>query len=429
MYQQLVADLEEIEETDHQHEATGCSLREIVQSNISDTTAVIDNQPLKLNGNGTSLSFYGREVAVTNVSTKNSRKLTRLFNELAGQGFVPAPKETPLVLHWGQHGSIITPFIELDDGKTSVFLNAQKYVPNGNSGNNGSKGQQQKEECRKPSAVFVTGTCLFGKHGIAGYTDKGKVLHLTDPAQMKTATNEEYGRVISLDFMDDLHASEIVGPISRQNVLGMANADKVYFNIPVTPYILYARDAIDKGVMDDALLPEWSERIKLRTQELIEYEKNISKAEIIAVDPLYRYFDLAVDKNITLAGLVETMAADDGWWQSHFAANMPERFTDICYASYMKVYYDLMAQEENRLVVAVEDQHEMRILLGLKRQIEDQVLPKPPKGSSIVGLYPFSYIVFPDKNGAADPPFLSNQCGRNDLAEEVLARLPISTWK
>ncbi|MBI2234665.1 MAG: hypothetical protein HYU57_06740 [Micavibrio aeruginosavorus] len=361
------------------------------------------------------LSYHNKPVTlVLDHSPKKYRKLLDVFNQHAARGSLPALAEKPVILEWGNADGMRLPFVEVQQGsERKAFVHIKEYdLPAGDV--SGASAAAEK------TRVFVTGTCLFGKHGAAGTTDKGKTLYLCDPYQMRTATPEEYGRMETLDIIEHFHAYEVLSPLSRHNVLEMVGPDKVYFNVPYIPYILYAKDAIDKGLMNPGLMDEWAEKLEQRIANVIAYEEKISSAEVIPVDPLLKYKDAILEPGATVAQLADMIAKDDPWWAKYFEVNPPDSFAALGYGSYVKVYYDALNDESVGELCAVEDQVEMKILLELKRLVEKSGLPSPAGESRAVGYYPFTGVLFPDPDGKAAATFLSDVCGRKDLADGIL---------
>lgn len=362
------------------------------------------------------LSYHGKAVSlVRDLSPKKYRKLLEVFNHHAGRGALPPLAEAPVIIEWGEADGMRLPFVEMQNGDRKAFIHIKEYeLPAGAVSGRGDAAEKNR--------VFVTGTCLFGKHGVAGKTDKGKTLYLCDPYQMRTATPEEYGRMETLDVIEHFHAYEILSPLTRHNVLEMTGPGKVYFNVPHIPYILYAKDAISKGLMNPGLMDEWASTLERRVLDVIAYEQKISSAEIIPVDPLLKYRDAILDPDATVAQLADMIAKDDPWWAKYFEVNPPDSFAALGYGSYVKVYYDALDDESVGELCVVEDQVEMKILLELKRLVEKNGLPSPAGESRAVGYYPFTGVLFPAPDGKAAATFLSDECGRKDLSGGILAK-------
>lgn len=361
------------------------------------------------------LSYHGKPVSlVRDLSAKKYRKLLEVFNHHAGRGALPPLAEAPAIIEWGEADGMRLPFVEVQqNGERKAFIHIKEYeLPAGAASGRG--------EAAEKNRVFVTGTCLFGKHGVAGTTDKGKTVYLCDPYQMRTATSEEYGRMETLDVIEHFHAYEVLSPLTRHNVLEMTGPGKVYFNVPYIPYILYAKDAIDKGLMNPDLMDEWVGKLERRVLDVIAYEQKISSADIIPVDPLLKYRDAILEPGATVAQLADMIAKDDPWWAKYFEVNPPDSFAALGYGSYVKVYYDALDDESVGELCVVEDQVEMKILLELKRLVEKNGLPSPAGESRAVGYYPFTGVLFPAPDGKAAATFLSDECGRKDLADGIL---------
>jgi len=362
---------------------------------------------------GAALSYYGKPISLTTKETKGLRKLSRLFNSLAQQGIISDTPVPNLAIEWGKSDEMRLAFFPL----SNAFVHAKEFS---------LAKRERAEEKIEPEKVFVTGTCMYGKDGVTGKTDKGKSLALVDPLQMKEATYEEYGCITDLEYDDEFHPYEVLGALSRGNILNSANANTVYFNVPVSSYVLYAKDAIAKGLMSAPLMKEWVEKLKARASDLIFYEQAVCEGTVIPVDPLYPYLDYISQPETTLDDLSKFLARKESWWAAYLQAEPPESYADIGYGGYVQVYYDLLGKEDiERTVLAVEDQTEMRLFLELKRLIEKGVLQIPNNRASIVGLYPFAPIIFPDGNGVADATFLTSSLQKND--SNALRLLDISS--
>jgi hypothetical protein len=114
------------------------------------------------------------------------------------------------------------------------------------------------------------------------------------------------------------------------------------------------------------------------------------------------------------------LSENDDWWKSYLSKNTATKFADFGSASYARVYYDqLGTQDSSRIVFAVEDQTEMRILLEVKKLIDSETLPKPNENGSIIGLYPFTPVIFPDSGGAANATFFTDGLGKKSSVDSI----------
>ncbi len=75
----------------------------------------------------------------------------------------------------------------------------------------------------------------------------------------------------------------------------------------------------------------------------------------------------------------------------------------------------------SRTLCAVEDQTEMRIFLETKKLIESKAFPAPSDQSMMVGLYPFTPVIFPDADGAANATFFANSVGEPQSTDAIFA--------
>ena len=387
---------------------TGLSINELVEQQLTtagDTPLYLS--PLTATNADNQLSYYGKPIALTTQETKGLRKLSRLFSQLAEQGYIPPISSPNLAIEWGNPDSMRLGFLPLFNS----YVHAKEF----------SIGKSSPETSTdSPECVFVTGTCMYGQNGAMGITDKGKMLSLVDPYVTPTATYEEFGCITSLCFEPQFHTYEIIEALSRGNILNGLKAGKVYLNIPITPYALYAKDAMARGIMDGKLMPEWIDQLKKRAKQLITYEQSICTGTVIPIDPLFSYLDFVSNPETTLDMLVDTLSQQDPWWAMYFEKNTPITFADIGSASYARVYYDqLCTSSSPKTVIAVEDQTEMRIFLETKKLIETGTLPSPRQGNRLIGLYPFTPIIFPDKNGCANATFFSDIDGQKPCTSDL----------
>lgn len=356
------------------------------------------------------LSYYGKPIAVTTEDTKGLRKLSRLFNQLAAQGDIPIAPSSSVALEWGFPDSMRLAFFPL----LGAFVHAKAFSLSNAEAPTTLPGARER--------VFVTGTCMYGKDGVVGLTDKQKTLSLVDPYVTPTATYEEYGCITSLNIKDDFHIYEIVEALSRGNILNGIKADTIYFNVPVTPYVLYAKEAISRGIMDQSLLGTWVAQLKKRAGKMIAYEQSICHGRIIPVDPLYSYIDAICDPQMDITSLTGLLSDNDSWWKIYLTLNPPSKFADIGSASYARVYYDLLAFSSGpRTLCAVEDQTEMRILLETKKLIDSKAFPLPDCQNTLLGLYPFSPVIFPDATGQTNATFFADHVGNKQSTDAVFA--------
>ncbi len=380
---------------------TGLSINELVSQKVMTSENIpLYLSPLEANDTKQPLSYYGKPISITTQETKGLRKLSRLFNQLAEQGYIPSVTRPDLAIEWGNADSMRLGFLPIFNS----YVHAKEF----------SVGQEYPSNpSTSPERLFVTGTCMYGQNGAIGLTNKGKTLSLVDPYITPTATYEEFGCITSLEFESEFHTYEIIEALSRGNILNGLQADKILFNIPVTPYALYAKDAISRGIMDSNLMPLWVNQLKKRALQLITYEQSICKGVVLPVDPLFSYLDFICDSNTTIELIVNALSKQDVWWNMYFQRNSPKTFADIGSASYARVYYDqLCTSSSPKTVIAVEDQTEMRIFLETKKLIESGTLPSPEQRSTLIGVYPFTPIIFPDENGRANATFFSDTAGQ-----------------
>lgn len=385
----------------------GLCMTELVAGNLSVAQGEQYLSPLLNPECGTPLSYYGKPIAITTEETKGLRKLTRLFNKLSSQGYIPNISTENQAIEWGKPDGMRLAFLPL----LNAFVHAKEF----NLGKEDAESTASKDE-----RVYVTGTCMYGKNGVIGKTDTGKSLSLVDPYITPTATYEEYGCITSLEFEEDFHIYEVFEALSRGNILNGINADKIFFNVPIVPYVLYAKDAVSRGIMESGLIDEWVQNLKKRAAQLASYEQSICQGKVIPVDPLYPYLDYISAPQTTLADICNMLSKQDAWWKSYLEKVPAQKFADIGSASYARAYYDLLGNNESsRVVIAVEDQTEMRILLELKKLIESGIVPNPNQNSSVIGLYPFTPIIFPDSDGQANATFFCNNPEQNASMDAV----------
>ncbi len=382
--------------------AAGSSLfiNDLVKDKIVNLSSPFYLQPLTTPA-GKPLSYYDRPIAITTEETKGFRKISRLFSQLAKAGLVPevsvlnlAPN---LAIEWGKADAMRLAFLPV----ANSFVHVKEF----------SFGKNDMPDIKTAiKRVYVTGTCLFGRQSVTGITTTGKIINPTDPYLLQQASANEDGCISALEFSDKLHSYEVMGGLSRNNLLNQIKADRVYFNVPVAPYIFYAKDMIAENLMAPDLLQIWVDQIELRAEKLIAYEKFLCQGEVIPVDPLYRYRDVICDPQMTLETFAEFLSTQDVWWKTYLEKMPTNRFSDLGYASYVRLYYDLLGDKNcARHLIAVEDQTEMRIFLEVKKLIESGILPKPNERSAMIGFYPFTPLVFPDAEGKADAVFLSER--------------------
>ncbi len=370
-----------------------------------------NGQPLKtepVQVDGHPLTYFGKPVSITTEDNKKIRRMKREFNEKAAAGLLPA-SENNNVLEWGEPNGLRTLFNEVAHNDKVNYLHLKEI----------SVGNAVDAKTAPTKRAFVTGSCLFGKSGVSGITNKGHILNLCDPYQMRDATPEQYGKIQKLDCMENFHGYEIQSALSRQGIFEMTSADKIYFNAPYMPYLLYAREAMRRGLMDKDVFDDWTQKLSDRVADIIEYERDVSSAEINAVDPLYKYIELVTDTSLSMENIANKISEDDPWWAAYFANSPPETFADLGYGSYSKVYYDLLNTPEDIEVVAIEDQVETRILYELASLLKNDVLPQPPGNNRMVGIYPFIQFLGIDADGTATAAFLSEHYGRKDLSSEI----------
>lgn len=382
---------------------TGECINELVAQKLGDNLYL---SPLVSSDTSRPLSYYGKPIALTTQETKGIRKLTRLFNQLAENGYIPSITNPNMAIEWGNPDGMRLAFLPL----LNSYVHAKEFSL-------GTTNGQRKENQER---IFVTGTCMYGKNGVVGKTDKGKILSLVDPYITPVATYEEYGCITSLEFEDEFHIYEIVEALSRGKILNGLKADKILFNVPITPYALYAKDAISRGIMDVNLMKTWVEQLKKRASQLVSYEQSICNGEVIPIDPLYPYLDSICAPQTTIETISSLLSENDSWWKSYLSQNPATKFSDFGSASYARAYYDqLGTQNSSRIVFAVEDQTEMRILLEVKKLIDNGALPKPSENSSIIGLYPFTPVIFPDSEGVANATFFTDGLGQKAPIQSI----------
>lgn len=382
---------------------TGECINELVAQKPGDNLYL---SPLVSSDTNQPLSYYNKPIALTTQETKGIRKLTRFFNQLAENGYIPPITEFNMAIEWGNPDGMRLAFLPL----LNSYVHAKEFSLGTTNGQ-----RKEKQEC-----VFITGTCMYGKNGVVGKTDKAKILSLVDPYITPVATYEEYGCITSLKFENGFHIYEVVEALSRGNILNGIKADKILFNVPVTPYALYAKDAISRGIMDENLMETWVEQLKKRASQLVAYEQSICSGKVIPIDPLYPYLDLICAPQTTIETISSLLSENDSWWKSYLSQNPATKFSDFGSASYARAYYDqLGTQDSSRIVFAVEDQTEMRILLEVKKLIDNGTLPKPNENSSIIGLYPFTPVIFPDSEGAANATFFTDGFGQKATIQSI----------
>lgn len=387
---------------------TGLYISELVAQKLSNTEDLLYLSPLTTPDLAdTPLSYYGKQISVTTQETKGLRKLSRLFNKLAEQGYIPSITTSNLAIEWGSPDSMRLAFFPL--------LNSYVHVKEFSLAKTDAE-----EDNSSQKRVFITGTCMYGKNGVIGKTDKGKTLSLVDPYITPVATYEEFGCITSLEFEDEFHTYEIVEALSRGNILNGIKADKILFNVPVIPYVLYAKEAISRGIMDANLMDLWVGQLKKRASQLVAYEQSICNGKVIPVDPLYPYLDFICNPQTTVEDISKFLSKTDVWWKAYLEENPANKFADFGNASYARVYYDqLGASSSPQVVVAVEDQTEMQILLKVKKLIDSGVFPKLNENSSMIGIYPFTPIIFPDNTGMANATFFTDGIGKRASADDV----------
>lgn len=383
-------------------------IKDLVMKKIGGAQSSLYLEPLTT-PQGKPLFYYDKPISVTTEETKGIRKISRLFNRLAKLGVIPEASPANLAIEWGKADGMRLAFLPVGD----TFIHAKEFSLNG---------KEVNERQVDINQVYVSGTCIFGKSAVKATTSIGKILYPADPYLMQREGQDEYGCISSLEFSDNLHTYEVMGALSRGNILNNIGASRVYFNIPITPYIFYAKDMIVANLMAPELLATWVGQVQKRAEQLIAYEKSVCKAEVVPVDPLYAYLDVVCSPETTLETFANLLSKQDEWWRLYLQKSPAKIFSDLGYASYVRVYYELLGNgnSANR-VVAVEDQTEMRLFLEVKKLIESGALPQPSKNSSMVGLYPFTPLIFPDENGMADAIFLSDRSNFDGAAEFVFS--------
>lgn len=386
---------------------TGFIINELVEQKLKENLSPFTLLPLTVPQTDMLINYYGKPVSVTTEESKTIRKLARLFNSYAEKGYIPPVTNLNLVIEWGKADAMRQVFFPM----LGAYVHAKEFLLG-----------KADEKVLPQKRVFVTGTCIYGKNGVIGKTDKGKTLSLVDPYITPNATYEEYGCIKELEFQDEFHIYEVVEALSRGNFLNGVKADKINFNVPVIPYVLYAKEAISRGIMDENLMGVWVAQLQKRASQLVTYEQSICNGVVVPVDPLYPYLDYICVPQTSIERLSKFLSEKDTWWKRYLDQSPPQKFADFGYASYMKVYYDQLGDKDSaRIVYAVEDQTEMQILLGTKRLIDSGCQPKPNEKSRILGLYPFTPVIFPNTEGEANATFFANENGLRAPVEQIFS--------
>lgn len=379
-------------------------LDSLVQQTI-ELKASVPLQKEPLMHNGYAVTAYGDNLCVTTHPDRKARRALNVFNVLAARGFIPPLPENPVVLEWGKPEQMKTQFVKVSKDNRAAYIHAKHY---------------EMSDAADPSTIimppapadetlYVTGTCLFGSASALGVTDKGHVLELCNYYEMKYATREEFGVIQQLLIAPGYHGYEVISPLERENVLKMIDADKIYFNVPLGAYLLYGRDAVAKGIMPPELFQPWADAVFDRVEMAVAMERAATRAEIIPVDPLYDCIDDILDLGKDLNSLKSALTAKDSWWGKVFDRTETETFTSLSYASFMKVYYDLLNKTPGKdtHVVAVESPEEARIFVGLRQLLQEKVIENAKGNKSLSALYPFDVMLYPDATGNSSGPFAS----------------------
>lgn len=384
-----------------------------VQKIFNDVVASNNGQPIPrapFAHNGEAQTYYNKALNITTQPAGKIRRVLETLNALAADNLLPAPNAE--AIEWGNADQMKNAFFSIPQDANKIFVHARDIVLDIAN----SPELQSQEPMEK---IFVTGSCLFAKDGALGLTDKGQQLGICDPFQMRAATPETTGTIQSFDILPYMHGYEISSPLNRYNLMNMMNPDKVYFNVPVGSYLLYAKDAIKDGLMDKEVFKSWANDVATRAEAVIALEKAATGAEIIAIDPLYKFIPSLMDENITVAELAQEFRSNDPWWDAFFTENPPENFSDLGYGSYTRAYYDLLDMPQNVHVIAVEHQNEMRIFETTKGIVQRGAVAPPQGNNRLTGLYPFDGVVFPESAGNYPSGFFSNIFGKKSMAETL----------
>lgn len=399
-----------------QSDASLLSMAAIVDDNLS---RLDEREPaaLQLRLNGRELSYYGKAVSISTTSSKRNRKLKKAIEEEMAAGRLP-PGAGEVIVEWGPLDGPRDRFLMVEHEGKRNFINVKLKGPRAKKG----KGPGREQ-------VFVTGTCLFGKHGVRATTDRGDTLHLCSPSEMRNATAQTHGVIEDLDFMDGLHGYEVQSTLLRQGALSWCGSEQVFFNAPFIPYVLYGRGALERGLLTRRTFLDYVDRLAARVQDIIDYERGVAECEVVPLDPLYPFLDDLLDTDRSLEDFVRRLVTHDPWWGAYLGDDTVEDFESLGFASYVKVYHDLLSAPGDIDLWAVEMQEEMRIMKIAYAAMRDGKLSIPKGNNRTLGLYPFVQVVSPNAEGQCNMAFYSEEYGRRDLAREILERATRSVPK
>ena len=254
----------------------------------------------------------------------------------------------------GRKDGAYTAFSNIDYGDgSSDFINVGKpkhFNP-----------PENKTAKRQPiSKAIFTSSCLFD-NGVAGHSKNGTI-PITSTVDMKEIGKYKGTKITNITIPKEFTPSEMISAITRNNTIAHIPGVHAisYYSMPRVNYLLYGRQLMEYGIMDDAAFQDWVMIVDARQAKVCDLEKALNSAVIFG--DVLPYFQLAADTSVTLNDFKQQLSADE-WWKIKLGDNPDWNWLDINYASYYKDYYNFIQSLplETEQVIMVENHTETQI--------------------------------------------------------------------
>lgn len=336
--------------------------------------------------NGREHLFGTREVNVALAEqTKSSVKMRVLFDKIKDQGILSP--DTSFGDNAILHGSTGDPtFVQIGGRERFWYVSAQPIGYDGNA----VKRERFNEERKFDQFEIITGICLFGSTSAEGIGENGQTYQLTDPATL----SEIREPITTINVDQRIHPYEADSILRLSGFINDAfsHADaRLNLHTPRLEYFLYGLALRDQGAFSDTQTKQWFDEVDKRADKVEGMLAKRSRKDVRIVSPLGLAEEyIRTDSHPTLEGVLENLRQDP-LWQKLLEKNQPQDMLDLTFLSYTYAYLrlsqddsagDEQSDKTNRLLVAVENPEEVRILISTQRNFD--IIDKP---TTLLGLY------------------------------------------